>query len=328
MIDGIKICNLGVTFEDLKSLILFPLNIDEDNGVAFNEQKRFAEYESLKFIYSPKNKSVKLKGSLHKFFNNGKHNHNDFHLEDILLTIDYLVKHFQINPVKSIINNLEFGINITLPFDPDRVINSLICHKRNAFVKMPYRNGNGKICNTNEYIIKVYNKTKQYNLSENILRFEIKVTRMHFLTAKDIIIQDLTDLIKFENFKRLMSLLLLYYDDILLFEYDSMTGKRLTYKDEIFIKDARNTDYWERTRPNTRDYVSGCKSPDYKKRYYKYQRELKRFKAIIDKYTPDNLKTQVRAVIQDKIDYLLNITDSTQLSAKQVLRCWENNTIY
>jgi hypothetical protein len=61
-------------------LLLFPLPIDENGGEILNKT-RTSEHLGLIFII--KNNNVKLMGSLHKYFNRGLHNFNDFHFTDL-----------------------------------------------------------------------------------------------------------------------------------------------------------------------------------------------------------------------------------------------------
>lgn len=76
-----------------------------------------AKHKGLKFfiIKSKKYKGkyyCEVRGSLHKYFNNGKHNTNDFTIKDLKTVINDLHKKFNINPKTAILRNVEFGVNI------------------------------------------------------------------------------------------------------------------------------------------------------------------------------------------------------------------------
>jgi hypothetical protein len=81
MIDGILILSLAVIVNELlnNDLLLFPLPIDQNGGEILNKP-RTSEHRGLLFIL--KNDNIKLKGSLHKYHNNGEHNYNDYFFTD------------------------------------------------------------------------------------------------------------------------------------------------------------------------------------------------------------------------------------------------------
>ena len=110
MIDGIIIelidfdsklweCNPKLDFFVLKNL-----GSDEEVG------SRKAKYRGLDFIIEPKGK-VKIKGSIHKFFNGGEHNANRFTYENFLEAVNQLTS-FGVKPDAAILRGFEIGLNI------------------------------------------------------------------------------------------------------------------------------------------------------------------------------------------------------------------------
>ena len=70
-----------------------------------------------------------LQGSFHKYHNGGEHNYNDFAATDNLNVLIDLHENFSINPFLATLNNLEFGVNVLLPFTAKELLNSIISYK-------------------------------------------------------------------------------------------------------------------------------------------------------------------------------------------------------
>ena len=82
-----------------------------------------AYYKGLEFqILRPTTKRTKtkilLKGSLHKYWNNGAHNFNDFDLNSLNEVLQDLKNNFGIKPENTVLRALEIGVNITPPNVP------------------------------------------------------------------------------------------------------------------------------------------------------------------------------------------------------------------
>lgn len=132
MFDGIKILNALADVEALKQnpLLHWQLHVPERTGAI---ESQTAEYANLRFVI--KGKFVHLQGSLHKYANNGTHNHNDFRADQVAATITELCEQFRISE-NSLLNNVEFGVNVNTPFAPKKLLERLICHKGRPFVKI------------------------------------------------------------------------------------------------------------------------------------------------------------------------------------------------
>lgn len=133
-----------------------------------------AQYINLKIkIYN--SGRIFFSGSLHKFWNNGKHNHNMFHENALNQVISTLNKLFSLTPENFKILCIEYGVNIYPPIKTKQILNHLFEHKKKDFeTKISNNSGHYLQVEHEEYIIKVYDKSKQYNLDEDILRIEIK----------------------------------------------------------------------------------------------------------------------------------------------------------
>ena len=126
MFDGIKILNVSVSADTLltNARLLFPLSIDEQTGAVLDRPRR-ANDRGLTFTLTPTKTGTgrtigrlrcELQGSLHRYGRGGIHNADDFTAADLLATLDELITTFGINPFTSRLNNIEFGVNVVLPF--------------------------------------------------------------------------------------------------------------------------------------------------------------------------------------------------------------------
>ncbi|MBK9109979.1 MAG: hypothetical protein IPM92_16835 [Saprospiraceae bacterium] len=135
MIDFIK---LNITYLGLEHLeqcgLVFskPGMLNNETG-EFVPDKRIkaeyiARYKNLLFdIY--KGGKIYLSGSIHIYFNDGKHNYNNFNFADLLEAIQDICQRFGIDPKRTKIHHLEFGINLyDFLFSATQIVNNLMIH--------------------------------------------------------------------------------------------------------------------------------------------------------------------------------------------------------
>lgn len=192
-VDYIKVIIIGLSkdwFFQNKKLSFTPFLIGDEvkySHVTHNGMK-------LK-VYE--NGTILLSGSLHKYYNDGKHNHNDFHVMAFDKALKSLESHFGINPKNILLKQLEFGVNIKPPIPTSSIISNLYLHKRVEF-ELPINSSRGKFLQFkhDKYILKIYNKSLQYNLQCEIMRIEIKQSWSEYrnkngvLTLQDFIEMD------------------------------------------------------------------------------------------------------------------------------------------
>lgn len=158
-----------------------------------------------------------VKNSLHKLSNyretSEEHNYNDFCYSKLCTEIDYLGKNI-IDASKTRLTQLEFGLNIDIKKSPETIV------RRNFFMHK-YRGGSGnnfhgkgelKQFSHDNFIIKVYDKGKQFELDKNVLRFEIK-----FIKAGEfqkIGIFNIEDLKNKKNLRKLFFYLIKRFDEM------------------------------------------------------------------------------------------------------------------
>lgn len=233
MIDGTKLLNLKT---DPQKLIENPYLTEHWNTTVHSSdgvvKYDLAEYLGLKFRI--KNGKVRLQGSLHKYRNAGRHNYDDFKAVDVVEVVRELSKRFEIDTSTTLLNNVEFGVNIILPFGVNVVLDNLIVYKGEPFIKVLEDGISYYQCKKKQFIIKIYDKGKQYNLPDNVLRFEIKVIKMQYLATKGITLHYLSDLLKMEIYEPLGNILTEVFEGILfgdntINESDLTTKERETY---------------------------------------------------------------------------------------------------
>ena len=105
-----------------------------------------AKYKGLKFFITQSTKYenrvyYSVRGSLHKYFNNGKHNANDFSFYDLKNVIQELQEKFSINPKTSTLRNIEFGTNTITPIEAKEVLKNLVCYGKYTFGTLKIEGG-------------------------------------------------------------------------------------------------------------------------------------------------------------------------------------------
>jgi hypothetical protein len=281
-------------------LLNFTIPLNEETGeINPNNKyysKKIASYNSLTFVLieniRDKSKKIHLKGSIHKFHNKG-HNHTDFNLNHLKTALNSLKTQFNISLDKSIVHSLEFGVNILTPIECSSLLNDLVYYTNTKPKEDNFLN-NGQLIrfDKNQYRLKLYNKSLQYfklgildYYDNQLLRFEIHVDKMQYLQSKQIKIYSLEDLLNIDYLNKLGQLLYETFSKIILYDSRLKTDVLKT-KDKQFIQDLSNPKKW--------DKISQDKRPKY------YQRQLKKFRSLINSNTPDNLQLITANKISDK----------------------------
>lgn len=178
MIDFIKVVLLGISATELLNnpYLQFEGKYNPNTGETLDD-KLTAKYKNLLFtIY--KSGTITLSGSLHVFWNNGKHNYNDFSITNIFTVFGTIKKKFGIEPHQMVLRNLEIGINIIPPERTAKIIEHCFLHKKEPFKhKSVPDEGEYYQAEHSQYLIKIYNKAKHYRakgyaISHEIMRLE------------------------------------------------------------------------------------------------------------------------------------------------------------
>ena len=229
---------------------------------------------------------VQFSGSVHKMWNSLKSitaprnghkgfNGNDLTLTDIFDIREHLKGLFSCDSDQLIFKNIEIGVNLVIPFPVGLFTKGLLYHRGKPFE--PQKNGFYWQCVHRNYIIKAYDKGHQYGMRENVLRLEIKVTRMAELATVGLkTFADLNTSTLENAYKHLLS----HFDQIVHFDR-TIDKKRLTRLETIAIKDYSNSVYWMDMESRKRD------------------RHKKKLAVLVRDYS-DNLKAQIRYLIVQK----------------------------
>lgn len=263
------------------SLLEFQAKVDLNGGLIGD--RSIAYYRGLTFtIYE--SKRITVAGSLHKYWNKGKHNFNDFSTENLLKVLNDLKNKFKITPDVCDIKQLEIGINFRPPYTTKEILASCLLHKTSQlkWIFTPDE-GNYKQVMHRNYYIKVYDKQKHYTqqgykIPSELMRFEIKYRRNKLnnqlgITGK-ITLQDILDY----NFKYFTDALIKEWRNILFYDWTSLENS--SYKDRY-----SNDEYWL----------------NLKQENFKYHRN--KLNKIISA-NPNNLKKDIEARIEAKCKLL------------------------
>ncbi len=249
MIDGVKIAFYSETIlKDLLTLgirVLTPLE-EETAEIHF---PKTALYQHLRFKISASNR-VEIAGSLHKYWKG--ENYSDLTFGELSGCISDLAHKFNFNPLDARLHNLEFGVNVSPYFDPDDFCRGLIAYRGESFSKFrttgKQKTQIGFECCKKQYSLKVYNKGRQYFKEENILRYEVRVTKMEFLKPTGIMF--LSDLTNPERLFGLGQILDEIFSELII--CDKVNTSQLSKNELRIYTQCSNPKEWENFSPNQR----------------------------------------------------------------------------
>lgn len=260
MIDYVKILVNNVNTSQLRNRLDFQCLMVENTGEI---QMRYVySFHHCTLTIYPSNRLI-FRGSLHKLWNsryrnvyenynvkfNDKkdifHNHkgyngNQFGYYEFNKIRRYLCHKIGCTSNDMIIQNIEFGFNIETFFDPKLFIKGLLYHKGKCF---EHRLGlNYAQCMHQQYLIKIYNKSNQYNsiLTEHTLRVEVKLIRSCMINKLGI--TSLFDINR-NSFIKAQSYLKTVFDEIVYFDY-TIKKDGLSRHNKLKLDKYKNKLYW------------------------------------------------------------------------------------
>ena len=196
MIDYIKLSSRLNTTQvaDLRSKIDF---FESINGSTGNHEKILANGKKVSYRSTGWIKNIKLElfpkgyielaGSLHKYYNDGKHNYNQFGRKEAEIALKRLIEVSGVDLPYFKVESVEVGVNLMPPIPSDDIINNALMYKRKPFeAKYCTDEGNYRQATLSEYWVKFYNKRlhyeiQGYDIGHEILRFELKINKMRML---------------------------------------------------------------------------------------------------------------------------------------------------
>lgn len=272
-----------------------PLDTDELSGrlgVALNSHRVCHSYNGLIFGFvemvdtdtGELRYMCKLRGSVHKYANRGAHNADAFRMSDLRRVFIQLEQNYGIKPHITPLLNVEFGVNIKLPYSPQQVIKAACLYKGFHFAPI----GNiGIEYKAAAFRLKIYDKGKQCKLHEfeNVLRIEIKAER-NYLKKRGVRVPTLNDLLSTDVWQ--------HFETILLDAVENITFAEATPSDGLTKKEHDLLELF------TGD---GWRVLDKFKRY----RERKKYQALIKRLNITGIKEQLKSLIESECEQLRNI---------------------
>ena len=305
MFDGITIKYLILNFAAWKQAVnpsLF-LSVGSDTGEVKTKKRintattthrgKFETYdlivkEVLNDATGKQTFYLTIKGSLHKNHYQGS-NYLPFTWQNLQEQINHLCKNLCINPNEAQISTLEVGLNICTPFEVTPFIRrNIISYKGYSFNSYkPDRQGKclGKYCDRpKQYSIKIYDKGLQFDLPENLMRFEQRFLKMQPLNKKGI--KYLSDLQNFSKVDSLKEILFKAWNEVLIFDITGNLKNLPIKQSEIeILNNGKNPKFWE----GLKETINGDQ--------YKYQ--TNKFKKIVAKYG-NNWQTTVNDLLKNE----------------------------
>lgn len=254
MIDGIIIepTNLAPSLWVKSSKLDFSVLTVVETGEEIGSKK--AHYNGLDFIIEPKGK-MKIKGSIHKFFNEGEHNSDRFTYENFQEAVSQLAE-FGIMPETTLLRGFELGLNLDTSLSKTNTktfLDSILYCKgvEPSDMEINGKTGYGYNYKTTNIWYKFYDKAEQSYTKTELLRIETKVTRMRAVKNYGII--TLADLLNKEKLAKVIAdKYLKFIDETIYFEWEQIkTPRRLPEKYKNKFRDLRNPSWWikdERSR--------------------------------------------------------------------------------
>lgn len=216
-----------------------------------------SELEGFKIKIKSEN-FTEISGSLHKYYTGGE-NYSDFTIDNVKDAVNSLLAELNLTANQILVSNIEFGVNLKVPWSAFEVLDRLIVYKSKPFVPLVSNRTNaGSQAKFQQYEFKIYNKGKQCNLKENVLRIEIRVKKMAFLArnlpsgASKLYLSDIGSEELWQCFQTKLNEAFGY----ILFEDKTINSLKLPETDKIHYLTGCNPKTWERISKSTERRVA------------------------------------------------------------------------
>lgn len=246
-----------------------------------------ANYKGL--IITRDSLSCSVRGSLHKYFNDGKHNYNNYTLSDFIKTISDLESTLNINAEAIRIGRIETGVNLDIDMDVDEFIGSVILFNNTH----PTMCDNGIIFKLNDYDLKLYRKELRGH--NNRLRIELAIKKKR---KRESIIKEyatycntLLDLTNPKVWQAFGNELESICDNLIIIDREGIDYTHLKPKDAELLTKGISSFYW------TKKWNSRATRMRY----------LDRFVELSSLYGGSNIREKVKKATTAKIKELINI---------------------
>lgn len=279
---------------EMHPLLSFATKVDEQTGEIKSGTKT-AFFKGLHFFLIPSTKSSEIhciiRGSLPKYYNNGRDNAYDFDTTMLRETIQDIAKRFKIDISKAVVQHFEFGLNIETEEKPKKIIRGLRAFQSDIFTSLKVDEVfNGRQIQKQEYQYKVYDKALQLRKkNKNILRIELAVKSRK--KAKKYGIEVLQDLTEIENLERMKPDLLKVWEEGIFHDRGIKWREMSTpqQKKWLFYLDATN---WESFNRQQRT------------------RAKKNFLQLKAKFSTSITQEKTTALLRKKLEVLTAVNDN------------------
>lgn len=179
-----------------------------------------------------------LRGSIHLFNNDGRHNADLYTYQDFVSSLNKLKDELGISSSDLQIIRFEIGVNIPLSYPPWQCINT-ISEIQNV---MPTKKRDSLLVEYEQYAIKVYSKSKQYKefKDQNILRIEIAYLKKQKLTQDLGKLSTLDELLSQSIWLKIADILRRLVAKFVFFDYKEMKNKKLTIDEALLFYEWSN----------------------------------------------------------------------------------------
>lgn len=246
MVDFIKMLIRPNFKEQISAVLKLEQTHIEQTAELLESKPLKAEYYGMEILIY-KNHTI-IKGSIHKLRNlrlgKGDQNYNNFSNEDAIIELKELYHFLKIDPNLAIIQNIEVGVNIEVPFNVTQFLTeNIIDHSmKPPSTRTKKKSGFVVIFDVSEGIIKLYDKGRQYGLDKEILRIErkFKVNRAIFKKSQ---IKSVNDLLNRDKLNTLTSCItdILKKANII----DTMVlPEDITQRQRILLTNGINPGFW------------------------------------------------------------------------------------
>lgn len=199
--------------------------------------KTFYNFEIIKF-----HNRLIVQGSLHRFFNCGKHNANEFSVKNCIDMLNYLNFILGVNPFKFKVIGLEYGFNFITDIYVNHILKSLRFYNKKQLIESNDIS-NFFFCGNAYKGVKIYNKSQDcpnYSPNNN-MRFEVKSRESQFI--RKLGISSISDLLECESYINLGESIIKEWGSILLFDFN-LGGFEMEHSTEYWLDSinmSRNT---------------------------------------------------------------------------------------
>ena len=249
-----------------------------------------AIYKGLSFTIEPLG-VIKIKGSIHKYYNDGLNNATRFTYDDFSNAVNQLSE-FGVDPQTAILRGFEIGLNLdttTSKIDNETFLESILYCKgaKRSDMEINGKVGLGYAFKTTNTKYKFYDKSGQAQIQNTeLLRIETRFDRMR--AVENYGISSLSDLLDKEKLSKLiLDKYLKPIDETILFEWDLIKSTRkIPSKYKSKFKDLRNPAWWIKDN--------------------RCRKERNRNKLLLEKLVNQYAKRNIKNIVKDLVSLELS----------------------